>query len=182
MPTISIDIHEGRGRRTVTVDAAVVRIGRDPDCEIHLPGDTTVSRVHATLRECDGAWWVADNDSRNGTVVNGARLSAPRQLTPSDRIWIGGFVLVPHAGADRFVETATADAAAGTRARAESGLSARELDVLRLVVTGHTDKQVAAALVLSLSTVQTHLDRIRDKTGVRRRPELVRWAIERGIA
>jgi DNA-binding NarL/FixJ family response regulator len=57
-------------------------------------------------------------------------------------------------------------------------LTPRELDVLRLLATGMTDAQVAAHLAISRRTVASHLDRIRDKTGRRRRAELTRLAID----
>ena len=44
-----------------------------------------------------------------------------------------------------------------------------------------TDAQIAERLFLSVNTVRSHLERIRDKTGARRRPELVRYAIQAGI-
>ena len=47
--------------------------------------------------------------------------------------------------------------------------------------TGATDAQIARRLFLSVNTVRSHLERIRDKTGARRRPELVRYAIQAGI-
>jgi DNA-binding NarL/FixJ family response regulator len=57
-------------------------------------------------------------------------------------------------------------------------LSRREQDVLRLVAQGHTDKEVGKQLHLSPRTVQTHLTHIREKTGMRRRAELARWAAD----
>jgi DNA-binding NarL/FixJ family response regulator len=62
-----------------------------------------------------------------------------------------------------------------------SNLSSRERELLGLVGQGLTDKEIAAALVISLATVRSHLDRIRDKTGRRRRPELTRLADELGL-
>jgi hypothetical protein len=44
-----------------------------------------------------------------------------------------------------------------------------------------TDTQIARRLFLSVNTVRSHLERIRDKTGARRRAELVRYAIQAGI-
>ncbi len=60
-------------------------------------------------------------------------------------------------------------------------LQGRELDVLRLVVQGKTDKEIGQELFISPRTVQNHLTRIREKTGLRRRSELTRWAVEHAI-
>jgi DNA-binding NarL/FixJ family response regulator len=51
-------------------------------------------------------------------------------------------------------------------------LTSRELQVLELVADGETDQEIAAQLVIAVATVRSHLDRIRDKTGVRRRVKL----------
>ncbi len=60
-------------------------------------------------------------------------------------------------------------------------LQGRELDVLRLVVQGMTDNEIGKELFISPRTVQNHLTRIREKTGLRRRAELTRWAVEHAI-
>jgi predicted ATPase/DNA-binding CsgD family transcriptional regulator len=76
-------------------------------------------------------------------------------------------------------------AAAGVRpAAAPSGLpklSTRERELVSLVAQGHTDAQIAADLFISLSTVRSHLDRIRDKTGCRRRADLTRLALNEAL-
>ncbi|MFI6933178.1 LuxR C-terminal-related transcriptional regulator [Streptomyces sp. NPDC050287] len=59
--------------------------------------------------------------------------------------------------------------------------TSREQDILRLVVNGATDNEIADKLCISKHTVQSHLDRIREKTGYRRRPDLTRLAIEHGL-
>lgn len=61
-------------------------------------------------------------------------------------------------------------------------LSAQERRVLSLVAAGERDADIAVAMSISIRTVRSYLDRIRDKTGRRRRPELTRFAIEEGIA
>jgi DNA-binding NarL/FixJ family response regulator len=61
-------------------------------------------------------------------------------------------------------------------------LAVRELSVLRLLADGMTDKQISASLYISPRTVQAYLARIRDKTGLRRRAQLARWAVEHSIA
>lgn len=60
-------------------------------------------------------------------------------------------------------------------------LSARERDLVALVAQGCTDTEIAGKLFISVSTVRTHLDRIRDKSGCRRRADLTRLALEEGI-
>jgi DNA-binding CsgD family transcriptional regulator len=57
-------------------------------------------------------------------------------------------------------------------------LSARERELVTLVAQGRTDTQIAAQLYISVRTVRTHLDRIRDKTGCRRRADLTRLALQ----
>lgn len=56
-------------------------------------------------------------------------------------------------------------------------LTATEHEVLRLVAQGLTDRQIAERLFVSPRTVQNHLARVRDKTDLRRRSELARWAV-----
>ncbi len=60
-------------------------------------------------------------------------------------------------------------------------LSAREKELVTLVAAGSTDAQIASQLFISISTVRSHLDRIRDKTGYRRRADLTRFALEAAL-
>jgi two-component system response regulator NreC len=60
-------------------------------------------------------------------------------------------------------------------------LSPRELQVLRLLARGHTNREVAALLTLSVKTVETHRSRLGDKLGARTRAELVRIAAQLGL-
>ena len=60
-------------------------------------------------------------------------------------------------------------------------LSARERDLVALVAQGCTNAQIAGQLYISVRTVSSHLDRIRDKTGCRRRADLTRLALTRGL-
>ncbi|GHG12941.1 DNA-binding response regulator [Amycolatopsis bullii] len=64
---------------------------------------------------------------------------------------------------------------------AEAELSPREEQVLRLVAAGERDVDIALILGIGVRTVRGYLDRIRDKTGERRRPGLVKEAIRRGL-
>jgi DNA-binding CsgD family transcriptional regulator len=75
------------------------------------------------------------------------------------------------------VENRRAVGAAGPRS-----LTARELDVARLVAEGRPNKQVAAALFLSEKTVEHHLSRVYAKFGVRSRAELTAVFAREGLA
>ena len=75
----------------------------------------------------------------------------------------------------------TVPAASGDGGGSAGPLSEREREIVALLAGGATDAQIAARLFLSVNTVRSHLERIRDKTGARRRAELVRYAIQAGI-
>ena len=61
-------------------------------------------------------------------------------------------------------------------------LTARETEVLRLVAKGLTAKQVAERLVLSHRTVENHVQNTLSKLQLHNRAQLVRYAVERGLA
>jgi DNA-binding NarL/FixJ family response regulator len=67
------------------------------------------------------------------------------------------------------------------RTPAEEPLSARELDVLRLVARGTTNREAAAQLFISEATVKTHLLHIYAKLGVNDRAAAVAEGYERGL-
>jgi len=78
----------------------------------------------------------------------------------------------------------TAAAANGTTADQLTDLgklSPRERELVTLVARGRTDAQIAAELFITVRTVASHLDRIRDKTGCRRRADLTRLALSAGL-
>ncbi len=66
-------------------------------------------------------------------------------------------------------------------AAAPSVLSARETEVLRLLVEGASNREIAERLVLSTRTVETHLANVYAKLGARSRVEAVRFAVEAGL-
>ena len=60
-------------------------------------------------------------------------------------------------------------------------LNRREEDVLRLVALGYLDKEIAVQLNISIKTVESYKSRIKEKLGLSRLAELVRYAVEHGI-
>lgn len=67
-------------------------IGRAPEADLQLL-DSGVSRRHAQLVFADGAWWLEDLGSTNGTLVNGRQVSRA-ELADGDRVELGGCVLL----------------------------------------------------------------------------------------
>src|SRR5262249_23690522 len=69
----------------LTADRAV--IGRSRECDVRL-ADSNVSRRHAEVRHEDGAYWIVDLGSTNGTELNGKRIERAK-LSDGDRITLG---------------------------------------------------------------------------------------------
>lgn len=67
-------------------------LGRDAGNDIPLP-DEAASARHAKLEAEDGAWWIEDLGSTNGTLVNGVRIERRERLRPGDEIGIGRVLL-----------------------------------------------------------------------------------------
>ena len=63
----------------------------------------------------------------------------------------------------------------------EPGLTPRENEVLRLVAKGYTYREIAEQLFISHKTVQNHVQNILTKLQLRKRYELMRYAIQRGL-
>jgi HD-GYP domain-containing protein (c-di-GMP phosphodiesterase class II)/DNA-binding CsgD family transcriptional regulator len=72
-------------------------------------------------------------------------------------------------------------ATAGTKAAWPGGLSDREVEVVRLVAVGRTNKDIARLLGMSPRTAQKHVMNVYDKLGLESRAGLALYALERGL-
>jgi DNA-binding NarL/FixJ family response regulator len=63
----------------------------------------------------------------------------------------------------------------------EAGLTARELEILQLIVDGKSNKEIANQLNLSANTVAVHRANIMDALGIHKTAELVVYAIRNGL-
>ena len=68
------------------------------------------------------------------------------------------------------------------RPEALAGLTTRELDVLRLLAAGHSNRAIAEALFVSLPTVKTHVASVLDKLGLDSRTAAAAYAHRHGLA
>ena len=78
-------------------------------------------------------------------------------------------------------ERVLSTAAPGAVAQAGAALTARELDVLRLVARGLSNKEIAADLRITTHTVKYHLAAVLEKLGVRSRTEAVSRGVRTGL-
>ena len=62
-----------------------------------------------------------------------------------------------------------------------SDLTLREIEILRLLLTGKTNRAIAAEMLISEKTVEFHLDNIYNKTGARTRLMAGIWALQQGL-
>jgi len=92
-------------------------------------------------------------------------------------------VRLAHAGVTQLDRTAARHVAAALSAHPASpdALTGRETEVLRMVATGATNREIAARLFLSEGTVKNHISRILGRLGLRDRTQAAVYARDRGL-
>lgn len=85
------------GGRNISLQMLTMNLGRDSKAEIPL-NDPAISYKHAHLVRQGSETYLLDLGSRNGTLVNGKRISAPHRLVQGDVIKLGDTSLVYHSG------------------------------------------------------------------------------------
>ena len=116
-----------------------------------------------------------DADRRQAPLRKARQALGPARTRAAEQ---RGAAMTLTTGAEFVTMLATTEPSAPVR---RGQLSARERELVTLVARGRTDAQIATELYISVRTVRTHLDRIRDKTGCRRRADLTRLALSAGL-
>lgn len=112
--------------RTVRLENARMALGRSSANELCFAEDAGLSRQHLVFERSGDGWQVKDLGSKNGTLVNGQRITAPRALQPGDRI-SAGHLIIDCAGAPAsdqtviFVEPLEISSGTGTVVTSLSG-------------------------------------------------------------
>jgi DNA-binding CsgD family transcriptional regulator len=109
--------------------------------------------------------------------------AAQRVGSDAERFWKNGSRLtVDDAIALAFTTPTGASTSSARRSRSPHalGISTREIDVVRLVAAGLSNKEIAQRLHLSVRTVETHVRHVLTKIGLVNRTQLATWARERG--
>ncbi len=86
-PVLTVLTGGASGKQFKVVKGTAV-IGRAPNAELRLEDDG-ISRTHARIRAETNKAWVEDMKSRNGTFVNGVKISATTELRDGDKIQVG---------------------------------------------------------------------------------------------
>jgi DNA-binding NarL/FixJ family response regulator len=164
------------------------RLRRPPDLvllDLGLPGVSgaaAVRRVLATQTVVLALSATYEESSVLEALASGARgylckdVDAAEVITAVRAVAGGGSYVSPRLAGDLLRA-----AGSGSAPRERTTLTPREQEVLGLLGGGETDHGIAKALSISVATVRSHLDRIRDKTGRRRRPDLTRLALEHAL-
>jgi len=100
--------------------------------------------------------------------------SVPEELKTAVKRVLGGGRYVSATLAEKLAY----DLRGGTDVPVHELLSDREFQVLRMVASGKTIKQIAAEISLSVKTVSTYRSRILEKTGLKTTAELIRYALQ----
>jgi DNA-binding NarL/FixJ family response regulator len=161
--------------------------GERPDVvvlDLHLPGLEGPQAV-AHLCKLGLAVLVVSASDDQDAVLDAMAAGASGYLTKDAEASEITTAVAAIAGGGTYVSPALAAyllRAARTQPKAAPwALTEREREILRLLASGETDHDIADQLYISVRTVRSHLERIRDKTGRRRRPDLTRLAIEQGL-
>jgi len=85
-----IEPPEQRGHTFPLADELTV--GRAAGCQVTLD-DTYISQLHARVFRQDGALYVEDLGSTNGTYLNRAKVAGPMVMKPGDRLQVGSVVM-----------------------------------------------------------------------------------------
>ena len=143
----------------------------------HLEAVTILGAADAFLRHQGVVEAPGDSHRRQETLGRARQAFGPDQARAAQER--GAAMSLPIAAEYALMLTAPDSPVAA--APGPGALSPRERELVTLVAQGRTDAQIAAELFISIRTVGSHLDRIRDKTGCRRRADLTRLALSAGL-
>jgi two-component system response regulator NreC len=150
--------------------------------DVNLPDGLGVDAVEGLREEAPDTEVVLLTMERDLTLARRALEAGARGYLFKDAAHLELIEAVRHAseGAD-YLPPAVAAGLKDTDDDKPSLLSPRETEVLRLMALGHTNREIAEQLSLSVRTVETHRAHIQQKLRLDSRPELTRYALANGL-
>jgi DNA-binding CsgD family transcriptional regulator len=155
---------------------ATCLIGRTEAADLFLDADG-VSRKHVKIVHSGGAVNLIDLGSTNGTYLNNKRIDVAT-LREGDRIQIGQVILRFEIRSPKEAPPAEEQSNSFVGPPLEEQLSARELEVAKLVAEGLTNADIGKRLKISPRTVATHLANAYERLGIHSRAALARYVAE----
>jgi predicted component of type VI protein secretion system len=181
------DWWDGSERRVLVLEGERLTVGSAPENDIVIDVPS-VSRVHAVLHLLSGRWFIEDCGSRNGTLLNGSRLTSLRPLHPADEVHLGRVRLQFHGQVSpggRRTETVAPRPAITPRERDVLIALCAPLasgDVFTEPATVH---EIAQRLTVSDNAVKLHVANLAEKFGIdgaeRKRSRLANAALDAGV-
>ena len=185
-------------RRILEDDSAVVVVGEASDgdeavrlaksvrpqvvlIDYAMPGMNGVAATRAILRDAPDTKVVVLSMHSEDTLVRHALEAGARGYVLKSAIDLDLAAVVRRAAAGEIVldpRLTPGDALKGDR---QSVLTPRELQVLQLICDGKSNREIAAALELSVNTVAVHRANIMNALGIHKTAELVVYAIRNGL-
>jgi len=189
-----LEVWKPSGRQLIPLGGERVTIGKSSTNVVSLEHDSTVSRVHAVLERLGFAWSIRDVGSRNGTYLNGEKISAERVLRSGDELRVGKSRLVFWEVKEADETTACDATVSVAPTQPPPRLTRRELDVLvvlcRPLVSDDpfpeaiSVRRMAQELFVTEAAIKQHLQNLYDKFAIppegERRVRLANEAIRRG--
>ena len=128
-------VHTPDGRtRSLPLDRSSFTLGRSSSNELCYAEDAGLSRQHLVIEKTGDEWTVRDLGSKNGTLVNGNKITSPHPLGPNDRI-TAGHLMIEFSGKKEvqaqtvvFVEAGVGPSVSSTMVTSLEGLLSDEKD------------------------------------------------------
>ncbi|SRR6185312_1748768 len=156
--------------------------------DMSMPGRNGAEVAHMLRASCPECRVIMITVHDNTALVQGLagviagfvrKDSAPEELLHAIHVVADGGSYLDQATAAKFIgrsRSGTLDAITGVNAE----LSEREVEVMRLVAAGHSNKEISGKLELSVKTIETYKHRAMEKLGFRTRVEVVHYGLTRG--
>lgn len=189
-----LEVSKPSGRELIPLEGLRMTLGKASTNAVSLEHDETVSRLHAVLENLGFAWSIRDLGSRNGTYLNGERITAERVLRSGDEVRVGKTRLLFWEVRDSGEGKVDEETMTAQPMELPPRLTPRELDVLvvlcRPLVSDDafpelpSVRRMAGELFVTEAAVKQHLQNLYDKFSIPadgdRRVRLANEALRRG--
>ena len=166
--------------------AEAVRLARElrpnvivMDCA--MPGMSGLAATRKILQESSRSHILMLSMHSEDTLVRQAIEAGARGYVLKNAVDLDLVAAVRRVAAGEVVLDPQVSRAAVLKGERNLGLTARELEILQLIVDGKSAKQIAAQLGLSANTVAVHRANIMNALGIHKTAELVVYAIRKGL-